>query len=757
MPEKRQAGDHGELTICAAPTKFAFPFSLSLYFPVFPVPPVVLIPEGMSENYREFSEKTAVCCRTAASIMMKAHDFPMEFAMNAATLRAVVTQVRRLAEGNPRLQSDRHLLERFTKQRDELAFTELVRRHGPMVLTTCRRVLRHAEDAEDAFQAAFLVLARKASSIRDQDSIVGWLYRVAHRLALRAKCDSDRRRSQLADFGRTRTLNRADSPGATAQAVLADEIDRLPDAYRSAIVLCYLEGRSQNEAARLLATTEDAVNSRLKRARDLLRQRLSRHGLTLSAAAIAQALAAGFSDAAVSSTLMQHTAQTALAFATNQTMAGSVSPLAVSLAKGAIHAMTISNQKSSYSHVGALLFLAAGALFMMPIASGDHPAQAPGNDRALTLRAKPLDQPAGKMKQPLHCIILWMSGGPSQNDTFDPKPGKVALFKAIDTNVPGVQFSETFPKLAKQADKLAIIRSMTHRTGDHTRGSYLMRTGHEPGPNVDMPSLGSVLAKELGDDRAELPRFFTIGSSVLGFGGAGPAFLGKQYGPISVGASGFGVAPQPGDPLPLPAVEAFETVAQGRGEAHRKAVAKAFDLKDEKAEVRDAYGKSRFGTSCLLASRLVDAGVPVVEVISTGWDMHSNAVVMSQKINPELDAAFAALLEDLQDRKKLEHTVIVWMGEFGRTPRINQSGGRDHYPQAFTAVLAGRGVKGGQAIGKTSNDGVRVEERPVSPPELLATIYTALGIDPGKTNRTAGGVNLPLVEKGHSAVKEALR
>jgi hypothetical protein len=349
-----------------------------------------------------------------------------------------------------------------------------------------------------------------------------------------------------------------------------------------------------------------------------------------------------------------------------------------------------------------------------------------------------------------------MSGGPSQNDTFDPKPGNVALFKAIDTNLPGVQFTENFPMLAKQADKLAIIRSMTHRTGDHSRGSYLMHTGYEPGPNVDVPSLGSVLAKELGDDRA--PRFFHIGATAFSNGGAGPAFLGKQFGPISIGAAtGFDAAPRPNDPLPLPAVEAFEAVAKGKGEAHRKAVAKAFDLKDEQADLRDAYGKSRFGKSCLLASRLVQAGVPVVEVTLGGWDTHGNAVALSQKVCPELDAAFAALLQDLQNRKKLDSTVIVWMGEFGRTPLVNPNGGRDHYPQAFTAVLAGRGIKGGQAIGKTSNDGVQVEERPVSPQELFATIYTALGIDPAKTNRAAGGERVPLVEKGHSAVKEALR
>src|SRR5262249_41073821 len=156
----------------------------------------------------------------------------------------------------------------------------------------------------------------------------------------------------------------------------------------------------------------------------------------------------------------------------------------------------------------------------------------------------------------------------------------------------------------------------------------------------------------------------------------------------------------------------------------------------EKEAVRNAYGPSVFGSGCLLARRLVECGVPVVEVTQGGWDTHADALTQTKKVGAEFDAGLASLLKDLHERKKLDTTLIVCMGEFGRTPNVNVNGGRDHYPLASTVLLAGRGIKGGQAIGKTSADGLKVEERPVSPPELLATIYQALGVDPSKTNRS---------------------
>jgi len=189
----------------------------------------------------------------------------------------------------------------------------------------------------------------------------------------------------------------------------------------------------------------------------------------------------------------------------------------------------------------------------------------------------------------------------------------------------------------------------------------------------------------------------------------------------------------------------------------RQAVEKAFDLAEEKPEVKNAYGPSQFGQACLLARRLVERNVPVVEITMGGWDTHQNNFDLVQKRSIELDFAWSALLKDLETRKRLETTLIVWMGEFGRTPRINVNNGRDHWPFSFSVVLAGGRIKGGQVIGKTSPDGLKITERPVSPPELLATIYRAVGIDPTKEYKSNTDQKVPLVEKGAKALKEVLR
>jgi uncharacterized protein (DUF1501 family) len=204
-------------------------------------------------------------------------------------------------------------------------------------------------------------------------------------------------------------------------------------------------------------------------------------------------------------------------------------------------------------------------------------------------------------------------------------------------------------------------------------------------------------------------------------------------------------------------VEAFEAQAKGRGEKLRKAVAKAFDLNEEKEEVRTAYGPDVFGQGCLLARRLVERGVPVVELSMGGWDSHADNFNIVHKRSAILDSALGTLLKDLHERKRLDKTLIVWMGEFGRTPRINAQMGRDHWPNSFSVILAGAGIKGGQVIGKTDADGVRIVERPVTPPELFATIYQALGIDPAKEYRVNDEQKVPLVDAGTKPVREALR
>jgi RNA polymerase sigma factor (sigma-70 family) len=676
-----------------------------------------------------------------------------------ASLSVVTRYVRRLSRQDTRGLTDRQLLERFTLHQEEDAFAELVRRHGPMVLAVCRRVLRHQHDAEDGFQAAFLVLARKAGSIRQRDSVAGWLYQVAHRLALRARAAGERRRRQTAALGDTAAAG-AEPPDGSLRSCLDRELGRLPEQYRSAIVLCYLEGRTQTEAARLLRTTADAVNSRLKRARDLLRQRLARCGLALSGVALAQALAAGAATAALPAALVRLTARTALDFAAGRAACGA-SALAAALARGALHGMFTPRLKLLSVLALFVALLATGPLFLPPLALGDDPpaAAAQNADQPPKPGEKPVPQPVGKAKAPKSCIILWMSGGPSQIDTFDPKPKDPngGLFGAIDTNAKGIQISQTLPRLARQANHLAIIRSLTHREGDHGRGTFLMRTGYTVDGMSGFPALGCVLGKELGASRPDVPRYVNIAPWAPGGRmEQDPGCLGLEYAPLNIAVRGLGVAPGPDD-LRLPHAEAFEALARGKGQQLRKAVEKAFDLTQEKAQVRDAYGRGLFGQGCLLARRLVEAGVPVVELTLPGWDTHANAQQALQKLCAELDAAFSSLLKDLEERKRLDTTLVVWMGEFGRTPRINAQGGRDHWPMGFSVVLAGGGIKGGQVIGKTSADAVKVQERPVTPAELHATIYQALGVDATKTYKTNTGRQVPLVERGTKAVKEALR
>lgn len=652
--------------------------------------------------------------------------------MKTASLQNVVGFVRRIAVHETAALADRELLDRFVQRRDEFAFTELVRRHGPMVLAACRRVLRHEQDAEDVFQAAFLVLAQQAGAIRQADTLSGWLYQVAYRLALRARQISKRRREQPA-------AHEVDAPPAHDRAALDDELARLPHEYRSVVVLCYLEGRTQGEAARILATTTDAVNSRLKRARQLLRSRYAQFG-------VAALLSAGGASCALSNETVADIARHALDYYATGTCGASV--LATTLAKGAIP-MFGSTSKTLLASLLLAGLLVAGALFAAPTLGDDKPGQkleAPASS-PVALALEPID----KAKSKRGCIILWMNGGPSQLDTFDPKPGDVGLFKAIDTNVKGLQISETLPKLAKQANHLAIIRSMTHRDGDHIRGAHLMQTGQAPGAALEYPRLGAVLARELGDGVTNVPRFVAIDSANFG-----PGFLGAAYAPLRVGGKAQFQQP-PGGDAALPDDATFEALDKENGKTMRKNVAKAFDLADEKAATRDAYGRGRFGSSLLLARRLREAGVPIIEVTLGGWDTHANAVAQTQNVAGQLDAAFSTLLTDLNERKLLDQTLIVWMGEFGRTPRVNANQGRDHYPNAFSVVLAGAGIKGGQTIGKTSIDGFAIEARPVTPPELHATIYQALGIDPARKYRVPNVGDVHVLEKGTKAVKEALR
>ncbi len=413
---------------------------------------------------------------------------------------------------------------------------------------------------------------------------------------------------------------------------------------------------------------------------------------------------------------------------------------------------------------------------------------------------------AARAKPGRACILLWMSGGPSQLDTWDPKPGHIngGPLKAIDTKVPGIRISEHLPKLAARADKLAIIRGMSTKEADHSRGSYLMRTGRPPGGPVRYPTLGSFVGRELDRADAELPCFVSIAPQRFNSPEAfGPGFLGPRYAPLVVAENRSdnlrGEDQDVAGFLKVPDLDLPKGVSEDRGrsraefrdgldadflaehgdisgEGHRTAYRrantlmrstslKAFDLTLEKEALRDKYGRGLFGQGCLLARRLVEEGVPFVEVTLSsvpgminrvGWDTHQNNFESVKQLCGVLDAAMAALLDDLADRGLLETTTIVWMGEFGRTPKINGQKGRDHWANGWSTVIAGGGIKGGQVISKTSPDGMEVQERPVSVPDLLATVVKAVGLDPMKQNDSTIGRPIRLVEPTAKPIKEVL-
>jgi hypothetical protein len=403
------------------------------------------------------------------------------------------------------------------------------------------------------------------------------------------------------------------------------------------------------------------------------------------------------------------------------------------------------------------------------------------------------------------CILLWMTGGPSQLDTFDPKPGHPngGQFKPIETAVPGIQISEHLPRLAKQMKDIAIIRSMSTKEGDHSRATFNMRTGYTQTGPIHYPTLGSLVSKELGSDDAELPNFVSI-APVRTFNPAAfsPGFLGPRYAPLIVGEPGaidtqggtdarrlsFRVQDLNTPPdvdtgradARLGLLESFrkDFLAQHPGvtpESHqdaytravrlmRSAASKAFELDEEPSPVRDAYGRTAFGQGCLLARRLVERGVPFVEIalsaaeggMGIGWDTHQQNFEAVKRLSEVLDPAWSALMNDLRTHGLLDSTLIIWMGEFGRTPKVNANAGRDHFPNAWTTVLAGGGIQGGQVIGDTGKDGMLVKERPVAVPDFLATVCKALGVDPLTQNMSDIGRPIRIVDPKAKPLQEVL-
>ena len=401
----------------------------------------------------------------------------------------------------------------------------------------------------------------------------------------------------------------------------------------------------------------------------------------------------------------------------------------------------------------------------------------------------------GQKQKQRACIVLWMNGGPSQMDTWDLKPGHKngGPIKAIDTAVPGIQISEHLPLIAKEAKDLAIIRGMSTREGDHGQATHLMLTGYRQQEAVNYPALGALISKEIGRPDNELPNFVSV--SPFRFGDAGAGFLGPNYAPLNVtGDSANAQARANMSVENLAPAGDVDKKSQDRrfsvlnklqqkftdkyggdsAQAHlansERAVKmvktqgkSAFKLEDEPAALRDAYGRNRFGQGCLLARRLVERNVPFVEVtlaqvpgVDVGWDTHLNNFEMVRLLSQTLDPAFATLIKDLRERGLLETTTVVWMGEFGRTPTINPQGGRDHFPAAWSTVLAGGGIRGGQVYGKTNEAGMEVAENPVETPQLLATICKSLGIDTDTENITEEGRPIAIIERGYGPIDELL-
>jgi hypothetical protein len=394
-------------------------------------------------------------------------------------------------------------------------------------------------------------------------------------------------------------------------------------------------------------------------------------------------------------------------------------------------------------------FLQAGSLGYLGL-------NLPGLLRAAETQAPP--KLNGKAQS---CILLWLEGGPSQVDTWDPKPN--SAFKAISTNVAGIQVSELLPQVARRMDKLAVIRSMHTKGNDHPQGTHYAITGHEPNPAMQFPSLGAILSREAGPRNGMPPHVLVPqwekSRQYEEYFRAG--FLGADYDPMAIpdpGKPDFEVAdltlpkslaPQASSSRPqfLQLVDRhYRSLHQGAEHARmdrfteqawkmllNSQVREAFDLSKEPEKLRDRYGRDTIGQSALMARRLVEAGTRFVTAAgyhSNSWDTHArNDEGHRDRLCPTLDRTLSALLDDLSERGLLDSTIVLAMGEFGRTPFVNPDLGRDHWPTCWSLVLAGGGIRGGQVVGSSDEEGANVTSSATSMGDVYATIYQAFGID----------------------------
>ena len=404
---------------------------------------------------------------------------------------------------------------------------------------------------------------------------------------------------------------------------------------------------------------------------------------------------------------------------------------------------------------------------------------------ALADRAPALAQAARRPPTAKAVIQIWMWGGPPHTDTFDPKPDAGYDYcgpfrQVLDTNVPGIQVGQLLPKLAQLADKYSIIRSMTHGVNGHETAAYIVQTGHRPGGRLVYPSLGAIVSKFKGYDAGYtslVPPYVVLTQAQGRFDEAG--FLGPRYKPFVTGgdpnASRFAVEgvvsgnisderqtsrrellhsldalkqAMPEHPvsvqLDTSEAKAYEMILGDAG--------KLFDLSTEDDALRQRYGRNTFGQSCLMSRRLVGAGVPFVTINYGGWDTHKQHFQAMRWKLPQMDAAMATLLQDLEDHGLLDSTIVWWSGEFGRSPKVSWqapwNGGRQHFGRCFSAVLAGGGFKGGRVVGASNATGEQVAERPVYPPDVLGSICELMGIDPDGPLPNPRGMDLRVMPSG---------
>src|SRR5688572_12020653 len=369
-------------------------------------------------------------------------------------------------------------------------------------------------------------------------------------------------------------------------------------------------------------------------------------------------------------------------------------------------------------------------------------------------------------RKPISAILLWMNGGPSQLDTFDPKPDAPAEirgeFGSIPTRIPGLRVTEHFPRLAACVDRYSVLRSVTSPDNGHETATHYLLTGYKFTPAIEYPSYGSVVQRELSSG-SEMPGYVLLGGYPFGYGGAG--YMGGTYNPFTIEGNpandGFrvrDVSLRGGVPLErvrrrrtlLHALDGFQrevetSEVRAMDSFQEKAYAlvtsprakEAFDLSRESPVLRERYGNTNFGQSCLLSRRLIEAGVRFVTVNAGGWDTHQdNFSSLKGARLPEVDLGYSALLEDLHARGLLESTLVIWMGEFGRTPKVNPSAGRDHWAPAMTVCMGGGGLRTGIVVGETNERAEEPKTRPIRVEDIAATIYHAFGIDASKEYMT---------------------